>query len=484
MTTPQTQIEEILDYSDGLYMTMDFNWVITYSNKLSENLLNVPAKELIGSDLRETLPDVVSMFYKTLSKTLNHREPHNVISRYGPTQKILDLRTYPIESGLLAIFHDITSKEENRETMHDSETRYQAIREALSDALFSIDSNGLITSLNSAAEKMFGYSAEDIIGHNVSILMPEKERHAHEDYTAYSDLHEARIINQQRELHGVRKDGTEFPIELHVSPMNIAGEYGYVGVIRDITERKIAESKIIDEKIKAEKASKAKSEFMDSMSHEFHTPLNAILGYSQLLEMNSELETQYKEHVIEIHKAGKHLLDMVTDILNYTKIDSGKKDLHSQVVSLEELLVECLGLTSSLSREAKISLTVDPDCYRYLLQGDPVRLRQVFINLMSNAIKYNCENGKVSIDCKECGNNLLHITISDTGSGIDAARFDELFEPFNRLGKEGGPIQGTGIGLSITKQLVESMDGKIGVESTLGEGSQFWIELPLATLAG
>lgn len=463
-------------------MTIDFAWNITYLNQLSEKLLNVPAKELIGSDLRETLPDVVSMFYKTISKTLNHREPRNIISRYGPTRKILDLRTYPIESGLLAIFHDITSKEDNRERMRDLELRYQAILESLSDALITIDSKGLITSFNLAAEKMFGYPITEIIGHNISILLPEKERQAHQNYTDYSDLNEARIINQSRELYGARKDGSMFPLELTVSPMNIGGEYGYMGVIRDITERKIAENKIMYEKNKAEKASKAKSNFLSSMSHEFHTPLNAILGYSQLLEMNSELDAQLKEHVIEIHKAGTHLHHMLDDVLNYTKIDSGKIDIHSQIISLEELLIECLGLLSSLRKKENISLTVHPDCYQYLLQGDPVRLRQVFVNLISNAIKYNSENGKVNIDCKECSNGLLRITISDTGPGIDAARFNELFDPFNRLGKEGGEIQGTGIGLSITKQLVESMDGNIGVESTLGEGSQFWIELPLATL--
>ena len=482
MTMKTFQIEDILNHSDGVYMTINHEWVITYVNQLAEDILLIPAQELVGTDLRETLPDIVSIFYKTLSATLDKQEPYKTSAIYGPSQKILELRSTPGKNDVLAIFHDITTTTNNLKTIRDSEIKQNALFETLSDALITIDGKGLITNYNPAAAEIFGYQEEELIGKNVSILMPEKERQAHEEYTAYSDLNENMVLNQNRELYGLRKDDSIFPIEIRISPMNIGEQYGYMAILRDITNRKVAKDKILHEKNKAERASQAKSKFLSSMSHELHTPLNAIMGYSQLLEMNPKLDTAFKEQVIEIHKAGKHLLKLVEDVLNFTEIDTGNINIHSQVVSLKELLVECLGQINSISEEKNISITVHPDCYQHLLRGDPTRLRQVFVNIISNAIKYNSINGKVHITCENCNTNRLKVTISDTGYGIDASQLDKIFEPFNRLGHEGSAILGTGIGLSITKQLLESMDGSISVESTVGEGSHFIVELPLAEL--
>ena len=480
MTDLPSQFEEILDYTDGIYMTIDPDWIIRYSNQVSLKLLNLPADQLVNTDIRESLPDVISVFYKTLNNTLKHQKPGRVSKLYGPTQKTLELRTNPTDYGMLIILHDITLREERMKSLYDSETQHRAILETLTDALIIIDEQGLITSFNHAAEKMFGYEDKQVMGLNVSILLPEDERKTHEDYTAYSDLHKSRIIDRFRELKGMRRDGSVFPIELNVSPLNMGGHFGFVGIIRDVTERKIAQDKILQGKLKAEKANEAKSEFLASMSHELRTPLNAIMGYSQLLEMEPKLEQHYKEQVFEIHKAGKLLLDLVEDVLNFTKIDAGKFEIVAEEFSLEELLVECLEVLTPLSEQLNVNVQLSPACCRFQLNADRVRLRQVIVNLLSNAIKYNCENGKVEINCEDDKKNWLRISIFDTGPGIESERIDELFEPFNRLGKEGSNIQGTGIGLSISKQLIEAMNGRIGVESTAGEGSQFWIQLPLS----
>lgn len=480
MIEPSTQIQDILNYSDGIYMAVDSEWIITYINQPLENLLKVPAKDLIGNDLRDTLPDVVSIFYKTLNATLKNNKSHSITARYGPTQKILELRAIPTNNGMLAIFHDTTTREENLKSIRDSEIRHRAILDTISGALITIGSKGLISSFNNVAERMFGYQSAEVIGLNVSILMPVKERKVHEEYTNYSDLNETLILNQYRELQAVRKDGSIFPIELNVSPMNIDEQYGYLGIIRDISERKAAENRILEEKNKAEKASDAKSEFLASMSHELHTPLNAIIGFSQLMKIDPKLNADYKDQVSEIHKAGTYLLTLVEDVLNFSKINSSNQiDINFEDVSVEVLLGECLVMLSPLSKETGISPVVHSDCRNHMLYTDPVRLIQVLTNLISNAIKYNCKNGKVNINCKKCVDNRLRIIISDTGIGIDNSRLSELFEPFNRLGKECSTIHGAGLGLNITKQLVEALDGNIGVESTPGEGSQFWVELPL-----
>ena len=475
------QFEDMLSYSDELYMIIDFDWIIHYANQSAEILLGTPVNMFINTDLRDTLPDVVSMFYKTLNATLKHREKNKTTVFYGPSQKRLELHCFPTDYGLLSIFHDITIREQRVNTIYDSETRHRVILETLSDAFVTIDNEGLITSFNKAAEKMFGYQTEEIIGHNVSILLPENERKSHEDYTAYSDLYETRILDQFRELKGLRKDGISFPIELNVSPMHVEGQFGYVGIIRDITRRKIAENKIVEGKAKAEKANKAKSEFLSSMSHELRTPLNAIMGYSQLLKIDPELGDKYKEQIFEIHKAGQHLLDMVEDVLNFTKIDAGNIEIDTEVFSIKEILDECILMLNPLSTENNISLIINPITCNGKVEADRIRVRQVIFNLLSNAIKYNCANGKVIIKCEERDNDLFRMTISDTGPGIDTTRLDDIFEPFNRLGKEGSTIQGTGIGLSIVKQLMLAMNGNTGVESIMGEGSNFWIELPLSS---
>ena len=482
MTKKISQIEDILNYSDGVYLTIDSDWNITYANQLAEDILLIPAQKLIGTDFRESLPDAVSIFYKTLSSTLKKQESYTISAKYGPTQKILELRSIPTKNGVLAIFHDITTTTNNLKIIRDSEIQRHALFETLSDALITTDGKGLITSYNPAAAKMFGYQEKELIGMNVSVLVPKEVQQEHKEYTAYADVNEKLVLNHNREIHGLRNDDSKFPIEINISPMDIGEKYGYMAIIRDITGRKEAQNKILHEKNKAERASQAKSKFLSSMSHELHTPLNAIMGYSQLLEMNPKLDTELKEQVIEIHKAGTRLLNLVEDVLSFTEIDTGNINIHSQVVSLEELLIECLARINSISEEKNINLTVHPDCYQYFLLGDPIRLRQVFVNIISNAIKYNSMDGKVNIKCETCNTNRLKITISDTGSGIDASQLNNIFVPFNRLGHEVGTIAGTGIGLSITKQLLESMDGSISVESTVGEGSHFIIELPLASL--
>jgi signal transduction histidine kinase len=225
-------------------------------------------------------------------------------------------------------------------------------------------------------------------------------------------------------------------------------------------------------------ASQAKSEFLSSMSHELRTPLNAVIGFSQMLEMSSEMDPDDLDSVHEINKAGNHLLGLINEILDLAKIESGRMDLIIMPLLIDDVIAAAQSLVMPLLDKHGISLKV-PQGNPYIVQADLTRLKQVLINLLSNAIKYNRPNGTVELTVHESERpGFARINVIDSGTGIEPDKLELLFEPFNRLGHEGSRIEGTGIGLTITRRIVEMMNGYVGVESRVGEGSTFWVDIP------
>jgi len=251
---------------------------------------------------------------------------------------------------------------------------------------------------------------------------------------------------------------------------------------KKVSERTSALSEKMQElddlKIRAEKANLAKSEFISSMSHELRTPLNAIIGFSQLFQLGITDPQVIQDNAEEILLAGNHLLDLINDILDLSQIESSKLELDIQSCEVNQLLNDSLTLVSELARQANISIKLEVSESNEFVLADRLRLKQVIINLLTNAIKYNQTNGSVHVNCQEL-EDCIQIRITDKGNGLTADQIKKLFLPFNRLGREKGKIQGTGIGLVICKQLIEKMDGSIGVESKPGVGSVFWVKLPL-----
>jgi PAS domain S-box-containing protein len=255
--------------------------------------------------------------------------------------------------------------------------------------------------------------------------------------------------------------------------------YAICGIATDITERKRAEEAFHRAKDEAERTNQAKSEFLSRMSHELRTPLNAILGFAQLLEMD-HLDPGQVESVQQILKGGKHLLDLINEVLDISRIEAGRLSLSPEPIRVTEVLGEALDLVRPIAAERSIRLEgAVPEAGHFHVLADRQRLKQVLLNLLANAVKYNREGGSVWVFCEEAGEDLLRISVKDTGRGIRPEDIERLFAPFDRLGAEQTEVQGTGLGLALSKRLIEALGGTIDVESAPGEGSTFSVELPL-----
>ncbi len=255
------------------------------------------------------------------------------------------------------------------------------------------------------------------------------------------------------------------------------------GIGYDITAMKRIEEELRQARDGAEHANRAKSQFLSRTSHELRTPLNAVLGFAQLLEMNDRLVNDDRESVEEILKAGRHLLELISEILDISAIDSGQMPLSVTPVSVSVLMEEALSFigTSALERDVQLQWTAPPGRNWHVL-ADARRLKQVFLNLLSNAVKYNRSGGTVTVECwrtPATPTPVYRVCVKDTGFGLSAEKLDRLFTPFDRLGAEETRVEGTGLGLAYSKSMVTAMGGTLGVESIVGTGSAFWVDLPL-----
>ena len=325
-----------------------------------------------------------------------------------------------------------------------------------------------------------------IFGHAPGSFEPSVEAfHAAVHPDDLAQVHESEKRAEQTGRHEVvhrivRPDGTVRHVqELGQMETDAAGKrVRMTGTVQDVTERVEVEQALLALSEEAERANRAKSDFLSSMSHELRTPMNAVLGFGQLMEYDATLPEVHRDSVQEILGAGRHLLELINEVLDLAKVESGHIDLSLEPVEVCPVVEECLSLVTSLADKREIQLS-HKGLKGAAVRADRTRLKQVLLNLLSNAIKYNRDAGSVRIEVKLEGTDRLRIRVIDTGPGIPAGRRAELFQPFNRLAAAHSEIEGTGIGLTITRRIVEMMGGIVDVESEVGVGSIFWIELPL-----
>lgn len=382
-----------------------------------------------------------------------------------------------------------------------ADNRYRRLLEAAPDGIVEVDGSGRIVLVNSQAEKLFGYRREELLGKSVELLMPQRFRERHPSHRAGYCAHSVvRPMGSGLDLRALRADGTEFAVDINLSPFKGETGPGVICVIRDVTDRKAVEEQIkmlnqsLEQRTRdlavtnteleirnreVEKANRLKSNFLATMSHELRTPLNSIIGFSDLLaEQTAGRLTQKQERFVgHVKESSRHLLALINDILDLSKIEAGRLELKYESFPMRVAADEVLSTVRPLAAAKRIELGTELSA-DLALCADRVRLKQVLYNLLSNAIKFTPQEGRVRLAARSA-TSLVNVSVIDTGIGIPREEQESIFEPFHQLPASAqGVREGTGLGLSITKLLVEQHGGRIWVESELNKGSQFNFTIP------
>ena len=360
--------------------------------------------------------------------------------------------------------------------LRESEERYRTVVSEIDEVIFRTDADGNWTFLNSAWRKITGFTPEESLGRaKTDFVHPEDRESSLEQCRSLAAGHE---FYSQELRYVTRNEGPRW-VEVHGrATRNELGKLiGTAGVIRDITERRRVEEALRAASEASAAASRAKSEFLSRMSHELRTPLNAILGFGQLMELEASTPDQH-ESATQILKGGRHLLALINEVLDITGIESGHLTMSIEPVQVQDVLTEVMELMGPLATARRVSMAIAPASANLFVHADRQRFKQVLLNLVANAVKYNREGGSVRVACIPSASGI-RVSVTDTGDGIPESRISRLFTPFDRLGVE-QQVEGTGLGLALSKRLIEAMQGSIGVDSAAGQGSTFWVELPAA----
>ena len=430
-----------------------------------------------------------------------------VLDRAPRTFSDADLELLELLGGILSREKELDLARERERSraaqLEASERRYRELVDDLGDIVVETDATGRITYVNRAFTDLVGMSVEDTGGWDMmAYVHPDDRGIAEEQLAAALNGEDTAAAEAAREVRFLPPDQPQRYMSVRGRPLfDESGDFlGLRGILHDVTVRVESEQRVRAALVQAEvalaeaeaardeaqRASVAKSEFLSRMSHELRTPMNAILGFGQLLEMG-ELSGEDAENVDQILRAGRHLLDLINEVLDVVRIESGALGLSLEPVEVGAVLSESLDLVRTAASRRGITVRTPNRLDGAMVVADRQRLKQVLVNLLSNAVKYNHDDGEIVVSWAprppadgEESPGFLRVEVRDTGQGIPADRLDDVFTPFERLGAEGTGIEGTGVGLSLTRTLVEALGGRIGVASEPGRGSTFWVDLPAA----
>jgi len=381
------------------------------------------------------------------------------------------------------------------------ERRFRELLEAAPDAIMQVDAEGRIILLNRVAEDMFGYSRDELLGQPVEALIPHELHARHAEHRAhYRQNPMTRTMGSGLALEAIRKDGSRFPVEISLSPSESVEGFRVTAIIRDTTERRTAEERLhkVQEEYtqrlaetnaelamtnrELERANRLKSEFLASMSHELRTPLHTIIGFSELLgeKLEGPLNEKQMRFVQHIHKDSLHLLELINDVLDISKIEADRLELRPEAFDFAALVAESVASVRSLA-EAKSHILETASDVPTAVEADRLRIKQILVNLLSNAIKFTPEGGRIRLEAR-VQESFVVVSVCDTGVGIPPEEHESIFEKFHQVGATTkGVREGTGLGLAITKRLVEQHGGGIWVQSEPEQGSTFSFKLPMSS---
>jgi PAS domain S-box-containing protein len=501
----------ILNSANFTIISTNDEGVILSFNETAERLLGYSAEELIGKktpallheptevvararvlseELGKTIEPGFEVFVAKTRLGIPDENEWTYIRKDGSRFPVLlsvtlmrDRASQPC--GFMGIASDITERKRDQKLAASSARRLQTIVEQAVDGIVTINHLGIIESFNKAAELFFGYSAAEVVGRNVKMLMPEPYKSRHDGFLeSYLNTGIAKIIGIGREVVGLRKDGSVFPMELSVAENHLEDARIFTGILRDISERKRFYLELQEAKELAESTNRAKSEFLAKMSHELRTPLNSVIGFSNILLKNKDGHLIPKEITFleRIRDNGLHLLDLINTILDLSKVEAGKIELELRPLALVSLIRETVESLQGQVKDRQVRLLVDLPETCATTESDAVRLKQILINLIGNALKFT-EQGSVTVRLVADPLTLLPLAIEviDTGIGIPRDRFDKIFEAFQQADNSTTrKYGGTGLGLTLARSFAQLLDYSLSVESEVGKGSVFRLILARA----
>jgi PAS domain S-box-containing protein len=369
-------------------------------------------------------------------------------------------------------------------TLRASQARLAGILDTADDAIISLDGNQCITLFNQGAEKIFGYTAGEILGKPLDVILPYRliDKHRRHVGEFAGSVESARKMGERREIFGRRKDGTEFPAEASISKVELEGETTFTAILREITERNRIEQALRDKNVELENAILVKDRFLASLSHELRTPLNAIIGFSgtMLMKLPGPLTADQEGQLQTIQASASHLLSLIGDLLDLAKIESGKVELNFEPVSCENVIDEVAGSLRPLAESKGLTFEVSLSKQNSMVMTDRRVLTHILSNLASNAIKFT-QHGGVSIELehwRDDGRSFTRISVIDTGIGIRPEDQEKMFEAFTQVEAMGERrYEGSGLGLHLSRKLANLLGASLSLESEPGKGSTFTLVL-------